>query len=744
MIKKILPSILLGLGFVLVSANLNAQLNYTVSFPAATYTALPANATHPTLSLAYPLTQAAAEGVPATDEGAANNLTLPFPFKFNGTSYTTYHINSNGFIALGSQALDTFDLYYINNLATGPYRNTAVNSQGSRPIIAPLWDDLDLQAGTNLSIATAGTTPNRIFTIQWSNAKWTWQGTAAAINFQVKLYEADNSILFHYKTATGALSTGASASIGLADAAIGTGNFLSMSGVTNAATNSYTTETTTIATKPANNFAIKFIPTAIPAFDASISGLTAPSAFVSCFNTIKTVQVTLTNSGTTTIAPGAASVNLRSIGINANNVTVSNATAIPFKGTEVLTFNLNLNAPTTVSDSLIGLVTLTGDSRAINDTVRRYSSTAGAYTAGFPINDGGDLTAIKWRRNVYGGSNGWVIRNTSYINSALGDSLYANSGKDYYLFNTVASAALTSSFLYTNCMDIPAGLPSSSYSVSFYMSHDSSRADQVGTDNDSLYIVASSDRGQTWTRLGGFSRILAGFDLPTYQKDSVDISAYAGQTIQLGLEGVGYYGNVFGVDDIVIAANYPLPIKLNSFIGTKEGNKNVLNWQTANEINNKGFELQRSINGKEFNTIAYINSKAENGSSAADLNYSYSDDKYFAATNYYRLKQLDKDGKSSFSNVVVLKSAITKIEISRMYPNPVQEKLNIVLTTPSASKVTVNITDLVGKTIASKSIETIQGDNIVLFNTDKFVAGTYLVKVLSANAEIASQKFIKQ
>ena len=102
---------------------------------------------------------------------------------------------------------------------------------------------------------------------------------------------------------------------------------------------------------------------------------------------------------------------------------------------------------------------------------------------------------------------------------------------------------------------------------------------------------------------------------------------------------------------------FPLPITLTSFTGVREGTRNILIWSTANETNNKGFELQRSANGEKFSSIASINSKAENGNSSSVLNYTYNDDKPLAGTNYYRLRQLDKDGKESFSNIVVLKSA---------------------------------------------------------------------------------------
>ena len=189
-----------------------------------------------------------------------------------------------------------------------------------------------------------------------------------------------------------------------------------------------------------------------------------------------------------------------------------------------------------------------------------------------------------------------------------------------------------------------------------------------------------------------------------------------------------------------------VPVNLTTFTGVKEGSRNILNWSTANETNNKAFELQRSSNGEKFSSIATINSKAENGNSTSILYYYYNDEKPLAGTNYYRLRQIDKDGRDSYSAIVALKSiSITKAEITRVYPNPVSEQLNVVVNTPNSEKINIRITDLVGKTIAEKMLQSNQGDNNIQFNTSNLSRGTYLIKIFSLNeSEMSIQKFIKQ
>jgi hypothetical protein len=494
---------------------------------------------------------------------------------------------------------------------------------------------------------------------------------------------------------------------------------------------------------PTSGTTFRFKPVQLPANDATLKFFSGPT-FATCLSSsdLKSLSYTIRNTGTATIAVGAAQVSIKISGPNANTKSVANLKALA--GNEVDTVSVgNLNFSNSGRDTITAYVTLSGDTTHNNDTVIYTRSTATTLTA-LPISDGGDLSAFNWIDFQYGGSNGWRLGTTPYTNSAFGDSLRPYSGTSFYYFNSVASAALANSTLYTQCITLPAGMPAANYYCTFWMSHDSSRPNSSGFGSDSLYISVSNDKGASWTRLKGFDRIRAGFDVPAYAKDSVNLAAYAGQTIHLGLEGIGNYGNAFGIDDITINANFPLPVSLTAFSGTREGLKNVLNWSTSTEINNKGFELQRSVNGKDFSAITYVDSKAQNGSSSSVNNYSFVDEKPFAGTNYYRLRQLDKDGKATLSNVVVLKSSQIKAEISRVYPNPVQDKLNIVLNTISAEKVTISITDLAGRILSSKLMETLQGDNNISFNTASFAKGTYLIKVnSSSNTELATQKFVK-
>ena len=482
------------------------------------------------------------------------------------------------------------------------------------------------------------------------------------------------------------------------------------------------------------------------ATDASPTGFTTPSS--SCFSTPQSISVTIKNTGTSTvIGAGAVNVNLKITGANTATLNQASGASIPVGGTQVVTFtNINLN--TAGTNNIQALVTLTGDQDNSNDTLRTAISTLTTIST-FPSVESAEQTTLEvfpFASTVSGTRNLWTIigPTSKYKNGDLTDSLGAYDGSKFYLFDSWSGASSVgfTSRLYSNCFSIPSGQPAGNYKMEFWLSHDNS----YSTDLDSMYVTISTDKGVTWNRIAGYQRYNSANTTPTWAMESVSLSAYAGQTIQIGFEGVSKYGNVIGLDKITVTANYPLPIKLTSFTGVREGSRNILHWETANETNNKGFELQRSANGEKFSSIASINSKAENGNSSSVLYYSYNDEKPLAGTNYYRLRQIDFDGKESFSNIVVLKSAqITKAEISKVYPNPVEDQLNIILNTPNSEKVNIRITDLVGKVITEKVLQTNQGDNTIQFPTSQLSRGTYLIRVFSSsNSEMSIQKFIKQ
>ncbi len=292
MIKRY--SLLLVL-FFLVSM-VKAQVNYAFSATTGTFNSIAATGTNPTLvspDAAYT----------ASDEGFANGVPIGFNFIYNGSTYTSVNINANGYLSLGAGfILDPNENYYYDTLSGGPLSLTS-----ARPLIAPFWADMDLQAVTNLTYSVSGTAPNRIFTVEWANLLWDYTSTAASISFQAKLYETTNVIDFIYKQESGTPNPD-KAGIGITAAGTGVGNFLSLSDASAAPTASSTIEAK-IYTRPATGQIYRFTPRVCdPPTNLVLTNVTGTSATITwtAFVGATGYEYTVTNSNTPPSGSGTA------------------------------------------------------------------------------------------------------------------------------------------------------------------------------------------------------------------------------------------------------------------------------------------------------------------------------------------------------------------------------------------------------------------------------------------------------
>lgn len=198
-------------------------------------------------------------------------------------------------------------------------------------------------------------------------------------------------------------------------------------------------------------------------------------------------------------------------------------------------------------------------------------------------------------------------------------------------------------------------------------------------------------------------------------------------------------------ETVTVTHDCSVPVTYLNFKGEKKGSVNVLSWTTLTEINNAGFELQRSANGVTFGTLAFVASKSSTGNSSVALSYHFTDIEPLVGNAYYRLKQVDKDGKITYSNVVVIRYNISgNIEIAGIYPNPVKEVLNVKLVAPKTEEVRLMITDVSGKLLKQLNATMVVGDNNIAIPVSQLTSGVYLIKVICANGcENAIHKFVK-
>ncbi len=189
----------------------------------------------------------------------------------------------------------------------------------------------------------------------------------------------------------------------------------------------------------------------------------------------------------------------------------------------------------------------------------------------------------------------------------------------------------------------------------------------------------------------------------------------------------------FEVSDLQVI----LPVSLTSFTGKWENGAAQLKWQTASEQSNSHFEILRSTDGKSFAKIA---TKEGNGTTSQISNYAYTDNTALAGTNYYKLRQVDFDGKSKEYDAIVVKNPLQSQNFSI---GVTSEKLLVQINATQAGLATLNIWDIQGNKIASHHISLQEGDNQLVLPFEKAKKGLYVSTVESGSVS-HRVKFIYQ
>ncbi|MCS7073498.1 MAG: GEVED domain-containing protein, partial [Bacteroidia bacterium] len=208
----------------------------------------------------------------------------------------------------------------------------------------------------------------------------------------------------------------------------------------------------------------------------------------------------------------------------------------------------------------------------------------------------------------------------------------------------------------------------------------------------------------------------------------------------LGTVGVSRAGQTTFSRHAVVGAITPFPVELLLFTATPQTQFILLQWKTATEINNAGFVVEKSLNGTQFDSIAWVvgqgNSNTTNSYQEIDLRVTP------GIRYYYRLKQVDWDGSFHYSPII---EAIipTQTEIlMEVYPNPTDGNVTLQLSSPFDGEAEFTLKDLVGKNLWSRQQYIHAGKEIIPLEWN-FPSGCYLLQVKFGN-EIRSTKLIIQ
>jgi len=175
-----------------------------------------------------------------------------------------------------------------------------------------------------------------------------------------------------------------------------------------------------------------------------------------------------------------------------------------------------------------------------------------------------------------------------------------------------------------------------------------------------------------------------------------------------------------------------IPVELTSFVGSTVNGTVVLNWNTATETNNSGFEVQRSSDRINFSNIAFVPGF---GTTTEPRNYSYTDNSVSNGTYYYRLKQVDFNGAFAYSDIVdVNVAAPIDFTLAQNYPNPFNPSTIISYSVPQNSFVTLKVYDVLGNEVTTLVNETKSaGKYDVRFDASELSNGVYFYTVNADN-----------
>lgn len=268
-------------------------------------------------------------------------------------------------------------------------------------------------------------------------------------------------------------------------------------------------------------------------------------------------------------------------------------------------------------------------------------------------------------------------------------------------------------------------------------------------------VSVSTNNGATWTALPGlYTEPGTGSFQPngepvydgvqsSWVREEINLAGYNSSNVkfrfQLRTDGAvtrdGWY-----VDDIAVIAYVPIPVELTFFAAAAINGKVHLEWSTASELNNHGFEIQRASNPvdqfgkKNWYTIGFVEGA---GTTTESKNYSFIDKNPLDGVSYYRLKQIDLDGSFRYYDEVLIEDAMpVEYELSQNYPNPFNPGTVINYSLAKPGNVEIKVFDILGAEVATLVSEYKEaGKHKVELNADdlKLGSGVYLYSIKSGS-----------
>lgn len=182
-----------------------------------------------------------------------------------------------------------------------------------------------------------------------------------------------------------------------------------------------------------------------------------------------------------------------------------------------------------------------------------------------------------------------------------------------------------------------------------------------------------------------------------------------------------------------------LPVELLSLKATPHHDVIDVTWATATEQNSDFFDVQRSADSEHFTTIGTVDAA---GDAQFRSDYLYTDQQPLHGANYYRLKQVDRDGAYAYSQTVVAFMGLGGGK-PVIFPNPATDVLNVAFRSPLDGEAVISVQDALGRTIGQRAVQAVRGASTVTLPTYGLARGWYNVRIdLPDGASLRSEGFI--
>ncbi len=411
----------------------------------------------------------------------------------------------------------------------------------------------------------------------------------------------------------------------------------------------------------------------------------------------------------------------------------------------VILLSCHVFGQTTIENFAYGTITGTAADTLTNPSFggsvwRRHSGSGGPITY-----RGTSLNYTGYASSGTGGSAGFSFASTSREDANRSTIIY-NSGSVYtsfllritasggttgdYFFGIMDTAAITS---FRGRLYIRDGSVANTYKIG--LNKGSSAAPVYSTLDypiDSTVLVVLKYKFDATVNDTIFTYVFTS-GIPSTEPSTPTLTSTDIATADLALFNAvfirqGTVGTMAGIVDGIRVSNTwaqgPLPVKLTAFDATIKAKSTILTWSTSSEMNNSGFEIERSTDGVDFENIGFVKGA---GNSNTTRDYSFNHDN--AEDAFYRLKQIDFDGKTTYSPVISVQNTKAEADLN---PNPFNEFIKV---TTNSTISRAEIVDMMGKVVLSENVNS----NNVQLDAKNLLNGVYFIRIYQGDAVITKR-----